>query len=111
MHAITQFLFPLKLMSEGFASTKVPSMDFVVPLKAVGAFTRTVLEGINQHYAPRKIHIICMEDTRETMKQVIADWSLPSGLISFVDDFQTMGFTREELKMSWSTAVAEVWRP
>ena len=99
------FLFPLKLMSEGFASTKVPSMDFVVPLKAVGAFTRTVLEGINQHYAPRKIHIICMEDTRETMKQVMADWSLPSGKINFVDEesyFQTMGFTREELKMSWS---------
>ena len=27
------FLFPLKLMSEGFASTKVPSMDFVVSVE------------------------------------------------------------------------------
>ena len=86
-------------------SVLVPEMDFVIPLKAAGPFTRTVLEAIHVNYAPRKIHIICKHGVREAMSKIMVEWSLPRGKVAFVDEetyFQkVMGLNREDLKANF----------
>ena len=52
---------------------RVPCMDFVIPLKAVGPFTRTVLESIFTHYAPRQIYVVCQQEVRESMSQAMVE--------------------------------------
>ncbi|CAJ1327163.1 unnamed protein product [Effrenium voratum] len=106
---IALFAFNLQLLfsSDSVKDVRVPSMDFVIPLKTMGPFTRTVLEAIHSHYAPRQIFIVCKQDTREAVSQAMVNWGLPRGKISFVDEdsfFQrAMGFSREDLKRSWTS--------
>ena len=91
--------------SRSAESVQVPDMDFVIPLKAAGPFTRTVLEAIHVNYAPRKIHIICQPTVREATSKLMVEWSLPRGKVAFVDEetyFQkVMGLKRTDLKASF----------
>ena len=64
---VALFCFDLRLVLTDSKDVRVPSMDFVIPLKAMGPFTRTVLEGIFTHYAPRRIYIICQQEAREAV--------------------------------------------
>ena len=103
---IALFSFELQLiLPDSRKDVRVPSMDFVIPLKAMGPFTRTVLEGIFSHYAPRQIYIVCRQEARKAVSEVMVEWSLPRGKISFVDEesyFQkTFNFSREDLKQAW----------
>ncbi|OLP90309.1 hypothetical protein AK812_SmicGene28118 [Symbiodinium microadriaticum] len=103
---IALFSFELQLILPDFRKdVRVPSMDFVIPLKAMGPFTRTVLEGIFSHYAPRQIYIVCRQEARKAVSEVMMEWSVPRGKISFVDEesyFQkTFNFSREDLKQAW----------
>ena len=103
---VTLFAFDLKLVVSDTSKkdVRVPSMDFVIPLKAVGPFTRTVLEAIHVHYAPRHIFIVCREEARAAMSSAMVDWSLPRGTVVFVDEesyFQKMGFSREDMRSQW----------
>jgi len=89
-------------------SVNSDSMDFVMPLKSVGLFTRTVLEGISLCYNPRHIYIICMEDTRAMMLGLMGEWSVPHERIHFVNEdayfLQTTGFTRDQMRPFWVKA-------
>ncbi|CAE7493280.1 unnamed protein product [Symbiodinium sp. CCMP2592] len=104
---IALFSFELQLILPDSSSqdVRVPSLDFVIPLKAMGPFTRTVLEGIFTHYAPRQIYIVCRQEARNSVAQAMVEWSLPRGKVSFVDEesyFQkTLNFSREDLKKAW----------
>ncbi|CAE7242127.1 unnamed protein product [Symbiodinium sp. CCMP2456] len=103
---VALFSFELQLiLPDSRKDVRVPSMDFVIPLKAMGPFTRTVLEGIFSHYAPRHIYIVCRQEARKAVSQAMVEWSLPRGKISFVDEesyFQkTLNFSREDLKQAW----------
>ena len=74
---IALFMFDLQLVladsTNNVRDVRVPSMDFVIPLKAVGPFTRTVLESIFTHYAPRRIYVICQQEVRESMSQAMVE--------------------------------------
>ena len=103
--ALFSFELQLILPDSSRQDVRVPSLDFVIPLKAIGPFTRTVLEGIFTHYAPRQIYIVCRQEARNAVTQAMVEWSLPRGKVSFVDEesyFQkTLNFSREDLKQAW----------
>jgi hypothetical protein len=57
------------------------NMDFVVPIKKMGLFTRAVLEGISLFYQPRRIIVVIQKDEVALLQKEIIHWKTASIVI------------------------------
>jgi len=64
----------------------IPTIDFVIPLKSVGAITRAVIESVFKHYAARAIYIICPTEEISVLTMLSDKWDIPEGLLHYVDE-------------------------
>jgi hypothetical protein len=80
-------------------------MDFVIPIKKMGLFTRSVLEGIYSFYQPRRIVIITNKDDIDLLKIKMVDWCVKS--YEFMDEdsyfLENFHLTIEDLKAEFQT--------
>lgn len=75
------------------------AFDLVIPLYQQRWNTRAVLEGLSQHYAPRRIHVITPEREARSLSQSIANWTLAPTTIHPEEPFfqaQT-GLSKDEI--------------
>lgn len=68
--------------------TKVPHLDFAMPMKSVGMITRAVVEGIHKHYAPRRLYVICEQSEAAIISKVSMEWNIPCDFVVCVDEEQ-----------------------
>jgi len=75
-------------------------MDFVVPLKKVGLFTRAVLEGIELFYCPKRVFIVTNKEEIAFLKKELALWNV--GFIEMIPEesffVENYGLTIENLE-------------
>jgi hypothetical protein len=75
-------------------------IDFVIPLKKVGLFTRSVLEGIEFFYQPKKIYIVTNEIDISFLEKELPFWKV--GLIQMIKEesffCENFGLTMENLE-------------
>ena len=75
-------------------------MDFVIPLKKVGLFTRAVLEGIELFYHPKRVLIVTNEKEITFLEKELALWNV--GLIQMIPEesffLENYGLTMENLE-------------
>ena len=76
------------------------NMDFVIPLKKVGLFTRAVLEGIELFYHPKRVFIVTNEKEITFLEKELALWNV--GLIQMIPEesffLENYGLTMENLE-------------
>ena len=67
---------------------KRKSVDFVVPIKKIGMFTKAVLEGIQTFYAPKRIFVVTNQEEKDVLeKEIIVNNNDKNKLeIVFVDE-------------------------
>jgi len=77
------------------------SIDFVVPIKKMGAFTVAVLEGIFTLYEPNRVIIVTNKDEITRIRQVLL-YKSHSDRVHFIDEeyffWQTFGVTMDSLQ-------------
>ena len=56
-------------------------LEIVIPLFKVNWITKAVLESLNLHYSPRKIHIISVKKEIETIEMLDLDLPIELSLI------------------------------
>ena len=75
-------------------------MDFVVPLKKVGLFTRAVLEGIELFYHPKRVFIVTNKEDSAFLEKELLFWKV--GFIQMVPEetffLENFGLTMENLE-------------
>lgn len=75
-------------------------MDFVIPLKKVGLFTRSVLEGIELFYHPKRVLIVTNEKEITFLLKELPLWKV--GLIQMIPEesffLENFGLTMENLE-------------
>jgi hypothetical protein len=81
------------------------NIDFVVPIKKVGLFTRAVLEGIHSFYRPRRIIVIIQQSEIVIFIKLSQKWNLEN--IEMIDEtlfFQrNFHLTMEDLEKEFQT--------
>ena len=78
-------------------------MDFVIPIKKMGIFTRAVLEGITHFYHPTRIFIIsCKEEIKILEKEIEKeDWSITKNPVFIEEEtyfVENYNLTKEDLE-------------
>ena len=58
-------------MIQPFINRKQKSVDFVVPIKKIGMFTKAVLEGIQTFYAPKRIFVVTNQEEKDMLETEI----------------------------------------
>ena len=75
-------------------------MDFVIPLKKVGLFTRSVLEGIELFYHPKRVIIVTNKQEITFLEKELPLWKV--GLIQMIPEesffLENYGLTMENLE-------------
>jgi hypothetical protein len=84
---------------------EIENMDFVVPLKQLGLFTRSVLEGISFFYNPRRIIVVIREDDIPILQKVSLHWKVKKLEIINENIFfmKNYGLTIENLQKVFQT--------
>jgi len=62
------------------------NIDFVIPIKKSGIFTKAVLEGIELFYEPQKIFVITNKYEILLLRNLILYWSIPTEKVIFIDE-------------------------
>jgi len=85
------------------------NLDFVIPIKKIGLFTRAVLESINKFYNPRRIIIITNKKDILFLKSEIINWNVKSYELINEETFfiENFNLTIEHLKMEFQTTTNE----
>ena len=65
---------------------KRKSVDFVVPIKKIGMFTKAVLEGIQTFYAPKRIFVVINQEEKDALEKEIIVNNNDNSEIVFVDE-------------------------
>ena len=60
------------------------NMDFVVPIKKLGLFTQSVLEGISQFYEPRRIIVVTSSSEIPILHKQLMSWKI--GYVEIIDE-------------------------
>lgn len=75
-------------------------MDFVIPLKKVGLFTRVVLEGIEFFYHPKRVFIVTNKQEIVLLEKELPFWNI--GFIQMIQEesffVENFGLTMENLE-------------
>jgi hypothetical protein len=83
---------------------EIINMDFIVPIKQMGLFTRSVLEGIHLFYRPRRMIVIIRKDNIPILESESLNWKTKNIEIMdenlfFIKNFDlTMDQMREEFQ-------------
>jgi len=74
-------------MNQPFIKNINKHIDFVVPIKKIGMFTKAVLEGIYTFYAPKRIFVVVNCSEKEVFEQeVLETWNKNASQIIFVNE-------------------------
>jgi hypothetical protein len=88
------------------------NMDFVVPIKKMGLFTRAVLEGISLFYQPRRIIVVIQKDEVALLQKEIIHWK--TAPIVVIDESiyfkKNFGLTMEQLEKEFQVTNDEKHR-
>ena len=88
--------------------TYVEKMDFVIPIKKIGLFTRAVLEGIILFYSPKRIIIVTNKHEINLLQKEIeiGVWKVEGCLFEMIDEEtffeEHFGIHMEDLKREYS---------
>jgi hypothetical protein len=82
-------------------------MDFVIPIKKIGMFTKSVLEGIHTFYNPKRILIVTNKIEIDILENILAIWrenTINIPIIETIDEeifFHPFGLTMNDLKIEF----------
>ena len=87
-------------------------MDFVVPIKKLGMFTKTVLEGITLLYKPRRIIVIIPKNEIALLQKETQTWKVNT--LKMIDEnfffMNHFGLTMEDIQNEFQTTRDEKHR-
>ena len=82
-------------------------MDFIIPLKKVGIFTRAVFESIYLYYNPRRIVVVTISEEIQTLKNLILEYKWILGNLEIIYIEETSFFTTNGLNLTLESILEE----
>lgn len=81
------------------------NIDFIIPIKKIGLFTKAVLEGIHLFYNPKRILIVTNKTEIDILeKEILLNWR-ENTIIEFIDEetffLKPFGLTMTDLKKEY----------